>query len=89
MLSDSNDPISPSTLACDDGARRWRKQACWPGAFTVKPRGLSFRGNKAALPSKPCVACGLAMSWRHRWAKNWADVKYCSDACRRNKAARG
>jgi hypothetical protein len=43
----------------------------------------SFRGNKAALPSKPCVACGLPMSWRRSWAKNWADVKYCSDACRK------
>jgi hypothetical protein len=29
------------------------------------------------------------MSWRKRWAKNWDDVKFCSDACRRNKAARG
>jgi hypothetical protein len=22
------------------------------------------------------------MSWRRAWAKNWAEVKYCSDACR-------
>ena len=41
-----------------------------------------FRGNKAALPSKPCVACGLQMSWRRHWAKNWSQVKYCSEACR-------
>ena len=47
------------------------------------------RGNKASLPSKPCAACGLPMTWRKRWAKNWDDVTYCSDACRRNKAARG
>jgi hypothetical protein len=51
--------------------------------------GAGFRGNKAALPSKPCAACGLAMSWRRRWARNWAEVKYCSEACRRQKAARG
>ena len=56
---------------------------------TMKSRSAGFRGNKSALPSKPCVACGLAMSWRRRWAKNWADVKYCSEACRRGKAARG
>jgi hypothetical protein len=49
----------------------------------------TFRGNKAALPSKPCVACGRAMSWRRRWAGNWAEVKFCSEACRRAKAARG
>ncbi len=48
-----------------------------------------FRGNKAGLPSKPCVACGLPMSWRRSWAKNWAEVKYCSEACRRAKARRG
>jgi hypothetical protein len=45
-----------------------------------------FRGNKAALPSKPCVGCGLPMTWRRSWAKNWAEVKYCSEACRRLKA---
>jgi hypothetical protein len=55
----------------------------------VTPRGTVFRGNKAALPSKPCMGCGLAMTWRRRWSKNWADVKYCSDACRRAKVARG
>ena len=49
----------------------------------------SFRGNKAALPSKLCVACGRVMTWRRSWAKNWAEVKYCSDACRRQKAGRG
>ena len=25
------------------------------------------------------------MTWRKQWAKNWAEVKYCSDACRRGK----
>ena len=54
-----------------------------------QPCGKSFRGNKAALPSKPCAACGLPMTWRKRWARNWDDVKFCSDACRRHKAARG
>lgn len=52
-------------------------------------RSATFRGNKAALPSKPCATCGLMMSWRRRWAKNWADLKYCSEVCRRNKVAHG
>ncbi|MBK7674084.1 MAG: DUF2256 domain-containing protein [Candidatus Accumulibacter sp.] len=55
----------------------------------MTPHRSSFRGNKTALPTKPCVVCGLTMSWRRRWAKNWQDVKYCSDACRRRKSARG
>lgn len=25
------------------------------------------------------------MQWRKKWEKNWAEVKYCSDACRRHK----
>jgi len=57
-----------------------------PG-IVMTPRNAGFRGNKAALPSKPCVACGLPMSWRRRWARHWADVKFCSDACRRKRIA--
>ncbi|MCV2351257.1 DUF2256 domain-containing protein [Paucibacter sp. Y2R2-4] len=47
---------------------------------------VGFRGNKASLPSKPCVACGRSMTWRKRWARNWLEVKFCSDACRSSKA---
>jgi len=49
--------------------------------MSAHPSG--FRGNKAALPSKPCVACGRPMSWRRSWAKNWDEVKFCSERCRR------
>ena len=46
---------------------------------------VGFKGNKASLPSKPCVVCGREMTWRKNWAKNWAEVKYCSDICRAQK----
>ena len=39
----------------------------------------------AALPSKPCVACGRTITWRKKWERNWEEVKYCSDACRRHR----
>jgi hypothetical protein len=52
-------------------------------------RSTAFRGNKAGLPSKPCLACGRPMTWRRSWAKNWAEVKVCSEACRRAKVSRG
>jgi hypothetical protein len=29
------------------------------------------------------------MTWRKRWAKNWDEVKYCSDACRKGTPRRG
>jgi hypothetical protein len=46
---------------------------------------LSFKGNKQSLPSKPCTVCGRPMTWRKKWAKNWDDVKVCSDACRKKR----
>jgi hypothetical protein len=45
----------------------------------------TFKGNKSALPHKLCVACGRTMTWRKAWAKNWAEVKFCSERCRRDK----
>ena len=46
---------------------------------------LKVKGLKTRLPSKPCVACGRPMSWRRAWARNWDEVRYCSEACRRRK----
>jgi hypothetical protein len=37
---------------------------------------------KANLPEKTCAACGLPFKWRKKWAKDWEDVRYCSDRCR-------
>ncbi|MEY2882944.1 MAG: hypothetical protein RL490_668 [Pseudomonadota bacterium] len=38
--------------------------------------------SKADLPQKPCAACGRPFSWRKKWARDWDNVRYCSDACR-------
>ncbi len=35
--------------------------------------------------SKVCRSCGRVMSWRKAWAKNWDEVRYCSQACRRRR----
>ena len=37
---------------------------------------------KADLPQKICAHCGLPFTWRKKWAKDWDEVKYCSDRCR-------
>jgi hypothetical protein len=34
---------------------------------------------------KSCAACGRTMEWRKSWAKNWDEVKFCSDRCRAGK----
>ncbi|MGI4829215.1 MAG: DUF3253 domain-containing protein [Janthinobacterium lividum] len=36
--------------------------------------------------SKTCAACGRTMEWRKSWAKNWDEVKFCSDACRARRS---
>ncbi|RKG59154.1 DUF2256 and DUF3253 domain-containing protein [Corallococcus sp. CA054B] len=33
-------------------------------------------------PPKPCAVCGRAITWRRKWARDWEQVRYCSDACR-------
>jgi hypothetical protein len=40
---------------------------------------------KNGFAPKVCARCGLEFEWRKKWAKNWAEVKYCSDRCRENK----
>lgn len=40
---------------------------------------------KADLPTKLCPVCGRPFAWRKAWAKDWEQVVYCSDACRRRK----
>ena len=42
---------------------------------------------KAALPEKVCAACARPFTWRRKWAANWDEVRYCSDACRTGKRA--
>ena len=39
---------------------------------------------KADLPRKTCLACGRPFTWRKKWAKDWEQVKTCSDRCKGN-----
>ena len=40
---------------------------------------------RASLPEKPCETCGRTITWRKKWERDWDQVRYCSDACRRSK----
>jgi hypothetical protein len=35
--------------------------------------------------SKVCQSCGREIEYRKKWARDWENVKFCSDECRRNK----
>ncbi|HDR27957.1 DUF2256 domain-containing protein [Rhodovulum sp.] len=37
---------------------------------------------KGDLPTKTCASCGRPFAWRRKWAKDWDQVRYCSDRCR-------
>lgn len=40
---------------------------------------------KSQLPTKICEICGRPFTWRKKWERDWDQVKYCSERCRRNK----
>ncbi|MEM1079051.1 MAG: DUF2256 domain-containing protein [Pseudomonadota bacterium] len=42
---------------------------------------------KSDLPSKTCATCGLPFTWRKKWARDWEQVKFCSERCRRTARA--
>lgn len=43
---------------------------------------------KADLPRKPCAHCARPFAWRRKWARDWENVKYCSDRCRDSASGR-
>jgi hypothetical protein len=34
---------------------------------------------------KACVTCGRTLTWRKKWERDWDEVRYCSDRCRRSR----
>ncbi|MDC0073373.1 DUF2256 domain-containing protein [Alphaproteobacteria bacterium] len=38
---------------------------------------------KTYLDSKICIVCKRPFKWRKKWKKNWPEVKYCSNACKK------
>jgi hypothetical protein len=49
------------------------------------------RYTKTTLPEKICAACGRPFAWRKKWARDWDNVKTCSERCKgdlRGKNAR-
>ena len=38
---------------------------------------------KPNLPQKICPVCQRPFTWRRKWARDWDQVRYCSERCRR------
>ena len=43
---------------------------------------------KTDLPQKTCLICQRPFTWRKKWTRDWAEVKYCSDRCRTSAKAK-
>ena len=52
------------------------------GTASGLSRAMPKMVRKGDLPTKICAACGLPVAWRKKWARDWGQVKYCSDLCR-------
>jgi hypothetical protein len=48
----------------------------------VRKNANGIARTKPALPEKTCAACKRPFAWRRKWARDWDQVKYCSDRCR-------
>ncbi|WP_371740804.1 DUF3253 domain-containing protein [Frigoribacterium sp. CFBP 13712] len=55
-----------------------------PGTLAASA-ALTVTMSPATPESKTCRSCGRRIEWRKKWASNWDDVAYCSDACRKHK----
>ena len=41
---------------------------------------------KVNLPQKVCPVCDRPFAWRKKWARDWEQVKYCSEKCKRQRS---
>ncbi|MGR3814650.1 MAG: DUF2256 domain-containing protein [Cognatishimia activa] len=42
---------------------------------------------KSELPQKTCPVCKRPFLWRKKWKKDWENVRYCSERCRRQRSS--
>ncbi len=48
---------------------------------------MAREGPRSAPAEKVCVSCGRRIEWRKKWERNWDEIRYCSDACRKAKVS--
>jgi hypothetical protein len=49
---------------------------------------MAHTPRKRELPTKVCAQCGRLFAWRKKWARDWDNVRYCSQRCRQSARAR-
>jgi hypothetical protein len=38
---------------------------------------------KLNLPEKICIQCKRPFLWRKKWERDWENVKFCSERCKK------
>ena len=51
----------------------------------MSPMEQTMAHRKVNLPQKICPVCQRPFTWRKKWEKDWEQVIYCSEKCRRSK----
>jgi hypothetical protein len=46
-------------------------------------RGKCRATMEGVPPTKTCAGCGRTITWRKKWARDWDQIRWCSDRCRR------
>jgi hypothetical protein len=55
------------------------------GRHSGGPRAVLHYPGVVTPPPKTCASCGRTLEWRAAWTKNWDEVRYCSDRCRKRR----
>jgi hypothetical protein len=63
----------------------WRSWTSNPPMTQRDTGAAPKRRAKTDLPQKVCAACGRPFVWRKKWARDWDNVRFCSERCRRGK----
>lgn len=62
-----------------------RRNGCLSSVMPSKKPTEKPTEKPSERATKLCTVCGRVITWRKKWARDWANVLYCSDACRRGK----
>jgi hypothetical protein len=79
--------VVPARVGCGAGPQAASEE---PGSL-MRTTGSARIGSSvrrkgvSVVEDKCCASCGRTFSWRRAWARDWAQVRFCSDACRRHK----
>ena len=71
---------------CNDCGKAFRTQS---DSYGWKPSYWRWVDKDGDYAKEICAACAKPFAWRKKWARDWAEVHYCSDRCRGNRQAAG